>query len=348
FEAQRLSYDACRDIAEKIARRISGRTRNQEVVIAGTQLLADLSNLVAIKSVLEQLVYAYGTLADLARGSAKLPRHKAPAAAGVVGTGATFSVVSAVGAAISGLGTVTAGVQGALTLIELFRQDVDYKGVPISIDTLAFQLELASRIRMHKASAVVVPDLTVFSAPSRDDGALRKLIERVHEARSDAMFEIAPGSTWGKGSTPHIIAYIRPPEHATRETERAPDPPTDAMHDSLAEIDKRFHDLLAQLEKPDVDAAGFTLLARLLRVESIMWRSPIIVHARVVLAGGNNRVQRNLFRTLFWSDGLSSTGGAVVSWAILSLEGGVEDGGIFTESRSAKSPKPPENEPSIA
>jgi hypothetical protein len=51
---------------------------------------------------------------------------------------------------------------------------------------------------------------------------------------------------------------------------------------------------------------------------------------------------------LFTGDGLSSTGGAVVSWAILSAHGAVEDGGIFAESRSAKSPKPPENQSSIA
>ncbi|HEV7703718.1 MAG TPA: hypothetical protein VGO46_05460 [Gemmatimonadaceae bacterium] len=348
FEAQRLSYDAVRIIAEKIARRISGRTRNKEVVIAGTQLLADFSNLVSIKSVLEELVNAYASLADLARGSAKAPTHRAPAAAGVVGTGSRFTVIAAVGAAISGLATVTAGVQGALTLIELFRQDVDYKGVPIAIDTLAFQLELASRIRMHKATAVVVPEFTVFSAPSRAEGALCTLIRRVHRARSDALLEIAPGFLGGRRLTPYVIADIRPVDHLSGESERTSDKPSDEMHDSLAEIDKRFSDLQAQLEKSDVDATGLTLLARLLRVESILMRSPVLVHARVVLAGGNNRVQRNLFRTLFWSDGLSSTGGAVVSWAILSPDGAVEDGGIFTESRSAKSPEPPEHQSSIA
>ena len=65
-------------------------------------------------------------------------------------------------------------------------------------------------------------------------------------------------------------------------------------------------------------------------------------HVRVLLAGGSNRIERSLFRTWFSGDGLSATGGAVVSWAILSERGAVEDGGMFSESLSAASPKPPE------
>ena len=66
FEAQRLSYDAARIIAEKIAQRISQRTKEKEVVIAGTQLLADMSNLVATKAILEELAKDYTLLAEAA------------------------------------------------------------------------------------------------------------------------------------------------------------------------------------------------------------------------------------------------------------------------------------------
>ena len=351
FEAQRLSYDAARIIAEKIARRISERTRGREVVIAGTQLLADLSNLVAIKAVLEELEYDYDGLAGLARVSVIGPVHKAPLTAGIVDTRSTFSVAAAVGVITSGLGTVAAGVQGALTLVELFRQDVDYKGVPIAIDTLAFELELASRLRMHKTKDVVVPAFAVFAAPARGDSAFRTLLERVHAARARVLRAVGPKKPSGKKRTEHILAEIDAPLYDPEfgaESERTPLATPEQIHDALAEIDKRFSDLQAQLEKADADGSGLTLLARLFRIETIMTRSPIFVHARVVLAGGNNRVQRSLFRTLFTGEGLSSTGGAVVSWAILSAHGAVEDGGIFSESRSARSPKPPESQPSIA
>jgi hypothetical protein len=349
FEAQRLSYDAVRNIAEKIARRVSGRTKGQEVVIAGTQLLADISNLVAIKAVLEELADDYDALAELAHAS--VPAHKIPTAAGIVDLRTTFSTATAVGAITSGFGAVTAGVQGALTLVELFRQDVDYKGVPIAIDTLAFELELASRLRMHKARDVFVPSFAVFSAPSRGESAFRTLLQKAHAARSRVLRAVGPKKPAAKTKSEQILADIDALHHHlpdADEPERISLATPDQIHDALAEIDKRFSDLQAQLEKADADGSGLTLLARLFRIETIMSRSPMFVHARVVLAGGNNRVQRSLFRTLFTGDGLSSTGGAVVSWAILSPYGAIEDGGIFSESRSAKSPKPPENPPSIA
>ena len=59
FEPQRLSYEASRAIAEKIARRISERTKDRLVVIAGMQLLADFGNVVAIRSMLEEIAGEY-------------------------------------------------------------------------------------------------------------------------------------------------------------------------------------------------------------------------------------------------------------------------------------------------
>jgi hypothetical protein len=350
FEAQRLSYDAARIIAEKIARRISERTRGKEVVIAGTQLLADYSNLVAIKAVLEELADDYDALAQLAGVSVIGILPKALEKAGIVDTRSSFTGALAGAAITSGLGAGTAGVQGALTLVELFRQDVDYKGVPIAIDTLAFELELASRLRMHKAKNVVVPAFAVFAAPARGESAFRTLLDRVHEARSRALRAIGPKKPAAKKKAEHgfgldISSHT---SHSSDEPASTPLATPEQLHDALAEIDKRFGDLQTQLEKADADGSGLTLMARLFRIETIMTRSPMLVHARVVLAGGNNRVQRSLFRTMFTGDGLSSTGGTVVSWAILSPHGAVEDGGIFSETRSARSPKPPENQPSIA
>ncbi|MDQ2766071.1 MAG: hypothetical protein M3Y30_02840 [Gemmatimonadota bacterium] len=355
FEAQRLSYEAARNIAEKIARRISERTRGREVVVAGTQLLADYSNLVALKSVLEELAEDYDALVQLAHVFVLGPVHQALVEAGIFdarsGAGVGAAAGAAVGAITSGFSAVTAGVQGALTLVELFRQDVDYKGVPIAIDTLAFELELASRLRMHKAKDVVVPAFAVFAAPARGESAFRTLLENVHEARAGVLRAIGPKKPAAKKKPEPAFPEI---EHQRHDYYLADEPTRTALatpeqiHDALAEVDKRFSDVQVQLEKVDADGSGLTLMARLFRVETIMSRSPILVHARVVLAGGNNRVQKSLFRTLFTGDGLSSTGGAVVSWAILSTHGAVEDGGIFSESRSARSPKPPESQLSIA
>src|SRR5674476_764124 len=109
FEAQRLSYEAAHNIAEKIARRISERTKGREVVIAGTQLLADFSNLVAIKAMLEELAQDYDALAELARASVPVPPHKGPLITGLVETRTPLSAVPGLGAITAGLGAVTAG-----------------------------------------------------------------------------------------------------------------------------------------------------------------------------------------------------------------------------------------------
>ena len=342
FEAQRLSYDAARVIAEKIARRISERTKGREVVVAGTQLLADMSNLVATRSVLEQLAHDYDALAKIA--------HALPPA---VPRGAlTRGYITLAATVAPGLEAVSAGVQSALTLISLFRQDVDYKGVPISIDTLAFELELAARLRMHKAKEVVVPDFAVFTAPATGAGTVIALLENVKVARAEAMKALVPKDSHPSGHDPKPGASHKTMEEGGGDLflldSRGADANQESVAPALAQLDQRLNDLQTQLAKGDADGSGLTMLARLFRLETIAARSPIFVHVRVVLAGGSNRVQHSLWHSMFTGDGLSSSGGAVVSWAILNVNGAVEDGGVFAHSMSAASPKPPETPPSIS
>ncbi len=316
FEAQRLSYDAARVIAEKIAFRISGRTRDQIVIIAGTQLLADMSNLVAIKAVLEELVREYSALGDTVE---KQPAAEQGSLVKDARSPAAFTTVLS-----STLAAATAAVQSALTLVALFRQDVDYKGIAITLDTQAFEIELAGRVRMHKAREVIVPDFAVFTAPHGEEGSLLSLLANVRSARSRVLL-----AALGK------------------DMDVEPDAKKESFASAVAEVDKRLSDLETQLTKSDLDGFGLTLLARLFRVENLMAKSAMFVHARVVLAGGSNRVQRSLWRSMFSGDGLSSTGGAVVTWAILSTAGAVEDGATFSHTMSANSPKPPETPTSI-
>jgi hypothetical protein len=340
FEAQRLSYDAARVIAEKIAQRISQRTKEKEVVIAGTQFLADMSNLVATKAILEELAKDYALLAETT------PVAQAEFATRSLWRGAV-AITSKLNPVV---GAVTAGVQTALTLVSLFRQDVDYKGVPISIDTLAFELELAARLRMHKAREVIVPEFAVFAKPSAKDGALIALLDKVKANRVAAIKAHAP-------KPPHPMGPKSPTPRKSGDVDDAdlvlfdthlPDADADSLGVELTHIDARFNDLQTQLMKSDVDPSGLTILARLLRIETIVARSPILVHVRVVLAGGSNRMQHSLWSSMFHGDGLSSSGGAVVTWAILNVNGAVEDGGVFSHSMSAASPKPPETPPSIS
>ena len=146
-----------------------------------------------------------------------------------------------------------------------------------------------------------------------------------------------------RGGNVEQAAVEKAPEADEATKSEAPSVPSLANIEGVfTQIDQRFDALQSQLSKPDTDGSGLTIFARLLRAESIGARSPMLVHVRVLTAGGSNRVSRSLFRTMFTGDGLSSSGGAVVSWAILSEHGAIEDGGIITESMSASSPKPPD------
>ena len=356
FEPQRLSYEASRAIAEKIARRISERTKDRLVVIAGMQLLADFGNVVAIRSMLEEIAGEYDGLTKAVQASTYLVPH-APVT--------TRSRSDYAQLAVPSFDTLSAGVKSALSLLSLFRQDVDYRGVPLSIDTLAFEVELAARLRMHKARHVLVPDFTMFTTSDTGASALRTLFERVKAARNASIQVIAakaPKRVRGAGTLnlrealaakraerevidlEHVDLERGDQAHADQQHEQsteAPAPNFDAIVEIFGEIDRRFGDLESQLAKSETDAGGRTLSSRLHRAEKILAQSPLLVHTRVLLAGGSNRIARSFFRSMFTGDGLSFTGGAVVSWAVLSEHGAIEDGGVITESMSAASAKPP-------
>jgi hypothetical protein len=335
FEAERLSYEAARQIASKIAELVSHRTSEKRVVIAGVQLLADLSNLVATRLLLEGIESDYRALASALDAAAPPTSEQVPS-----GSPRTLDAATAVAAGVPALTPLASVVGAGLSLASLFREDVEYRGVKSEIDATALELELAARIRANGAAQVVVPDFLVFSDPVEAKHGLRARLRAAQSARDGAWSIVAPiVGTLAERESRLDAAVARNDQAAVdrisdevRSVRRQLDP----ISARLARVDQRFSELLANLTKSLDTNGGVPMLARLLRAEAIREHRPVYVHVRTVAAGGANRVSRSLLRTLFVGDGLTSWGGVVVSWALLADDGSVEDSGILTLAHGAK------------
>lgn len=324
FEPERLSYESAVEAAARIAHRIKAQVSVATVVIAGTRLLADFSNLVASYLTLDNLRRDYESLATLAQTVAKRREISATPLEGVR--------IAAVLPAVSSMITpVTATVGAALGLVSLFRQDVEYHGEKTTVDELAFELALAAQVKEMGAARVFVPDLMVLSPPQDKNNSLQGHLEKAQEAKARA---------WA-GAAPLISELVRLESEldkaATSKDQKALDRLSGEVSDMrrdlapisdpLSRLDQRFADLQNQWNQAD-PASGLVQLGRLLRAEALRALNPIYLHAAVVSSGGFYRITRNLFRMLFMGDGLSFAGGTAVRWSLLDQAGAVNDGGI--------------------
>ena len=314
FEPERLSYRSAARLAAEIAGEVAAEIKGKTVIVTGTALLVDFSNLAAVTGLLAGLRKDYAGAARAARPQAVV-----------------FESVAAETMLAPALPAITAGINNALGLISLFRENVEFRGIKTAVDPIAFEMELAAQLKKGGASTVFVPDLKVVSAQGPLTG-LSLALEQVHQEKADAWVEAGPmiRTLVDLESRLDIALQAGNQEDAVRlarqveEHRRAMDPLT-AL---LSRSDQRLSELEADLQKPD--SRGLTLLGRLLRAESLRSHEAVFLHAAVVSSGGHHRISRSLFRFLLFGDGLSFMGGVVVRWGLLTSDGAVQKGGIRT------------------
>lgn len=325
FEPGRLSYLAARRIAAVVAEQVKPYVGEKPVALAGDAFLADLGNLGASKVQLEMLIDDYERIS--------LSLTAAPAK--VATSTATAALASAV------VPAVTAGLQGALGLVALLRENVEFKGFDTKIDPRAFEIALAAQLTAHHVADVYVPDLIVVKTPAEGPESFRGKWAAMQAARQAAWQHVGPlvahlarkdaeldlASRTGTGE--HVAALSR----EVLALRRAVEPVTE----TLQHAEKRLADLQAQWDKTS-ETTGLTMLTRLLRAEAIEAKVPRYLHATVVLSGGHNRVSRNLFRMILLGDGLTSMGGVVVRWALLEPDGRFVAGNLIGARQAAKFP----------
>lgn len=325
FEPGRLSYVAARRIAALVAQRVKPHVGTAAVVLAGDAFLADLGNLRAATLQLEMLAD------DYRRVSGSLNAANANRTASMTPTVLTTGVVPA----------VTAGLQGALGLVSLLRENVEFKGVETRVDPRAFEIALASQLTARGVAKVYVPDLMVVKTPDDTNESFRGKWRVMQEARQAAWQSVGPlladlarkDAELDLASRTGTAAQVAALSSDVIQLRRTVEPFTEI----LQHAEKRLGDLQAQWDKAS-ETTSLTMLTRLLRAEAIDAMTPRYLHAAVVLSGGHNRVSRNLFRMIFLGDGLSSMGGVVVRWALLEADGRFVAGDLSEARQAARFP----------
>lgn len=328
FEPERLSYAAAVRVAAFIASAVEPHLRAQSVVIAGDAFLADLGNLTTAKRQLTILADEYRRIVKTLTAAAAPAAGPAPAV---------------VAPAVVPVPAIAAGLQSALGLVALLRENVEFRGVATKIDPRAFEIALAAELRKYPVASVFVPDLVAFTAAVNQQGSLSALWEAVQEARHDAWRAAGPLLAELGKKDAALDAATR--NNAANEVEKLSlevfelRRKVEPLTQTLGAADRRLHDLQSQWDKQS-ETTGLSMLTRLLRAEVIQLKAPKYLHAAVVSSGGHHRVSRHLFRMLFLGDGLSSMGGIVARWALLEQDGSFVNGGIRAARQSATFPGP--------
>src|SRR6185503_16784138 len=122
-------YESANLLAVQIANTVATAVKDCTVIIAGTQLLSDFSNLRAVYLSLEILAHDYENLAGLGKGLAERRLHVGVDHPLMAAPEAMFTA-----AISSAIAPATALANAALGLISHFRSDVEYRGATTSVD----------------------------------------------------------------------------------------------------------------------------------------------------------------------------------------------------------------------
>jgi hypothetical protein len=333
FEPERLSYVSANFLAEQVCGCVAKEVFGKVIVIVDVATLADFGNLQS----------SYLTLAQITAEYEALNTHASS-------TGARFEIatpteitevkqlVPVPPAAVPFVAPVATAVSAALGLVSLFRQDVEYHGAATTIDGLAFSLALAGFLKTAGAETVFLPDLMVMRKMHDAAGSLHAHVEMLEKAKAEAWQAASP-----------LISRLVDLEGQLDTATKANDKKAisdrsqevsllrrelDPMLTALSQADQRLSALQAQWGQ--MDKAGLSILARLLRAETLLAiDSVVFLHAAVVSNGGHIRTTRSLWRTLFTGDGVQFMGGAVVRWGLLAGDGSVDKSGIVsTDTRT--------------
>jgi hypothetical protein len=321
FEPERLSYEAARGLADKIAAALAGECRKGHIVIASTGLLSDFANYHAVTVLVDLLTRDYQALATQAEQATARRAAVAQIAPAAVPQLAIRSLVPA----ITPVAAIATGLNAALGLVSMFRQDVSFFGAKTVIDSLAFQIAIAARLKAMKFEHVIVPDLAVLSQPA-GGSALNAKLQDLEQAKSSVWSLVTPlvAELVELDTELDVAARASNQSEVDRLTTEVNQLRRDLspVTEPLAAIDQRLSALQADWQKSDPDT-GLTGFARLLRAEAVQALNPVYLHGKVVSSGGHHRISRSLFSSLFTGDGLSFKGGAVVRWALLNSGGEV-------------------------
>jgi hypothetical protein len=267
--------------------------------------------------------------------SEQLVRAEGP----IVPESALFSLASAAAApAISGVTTLSKSV---LDLLALFRTDVTISGRKVALSEEPLAYELADKLsngRTDGSFCFVYPRAMPYR-PAADMQDSAKLIEArlsaVIDSRAAAQqtIEIAGVAVSFEEARLSDAIQAAADRHKHKQHDAGKDTELNDLKAQVIErrlklerlkanfgqLDSQWQALQSALNRGDA-GAGATPLQLIQQAEEVISRfgdfdtSTYLLSAQVSTVGGSVRVSRNLWRSLFWSEGVRYSGGAIVSF----------------------------------
>ncbi len=217
----------------------------------------------------------------------------------------------------------------------------------MTINENSLALSFAGKLA-EKGHTVVYPKLLLFPpspAEVQTEKSFRHSLQTLVNARDDANQAVRALATKVAVASQRLseLQKTHPHDHKRRDSATNEDITSqqqqlikdrlqlEACQKWFTGLDDQFQAMLKALNVPD--AKGVVPLQMLQIAQALLERfekapqDTYFFRAEVASAGGSYRIRRNLFRSLFWSDGLSYSGGVIVSYAFLNSEAAVVKSG---------------------
>jgi hypothetical protein len=324
IEAEILAYSAISKIAKRIASEFHSKFPDPA---SGYRIIVLDDSLVAALTAHQTLVMELDLISN---GFARVIEAGTPSAAAAK-PGARLEMFVAPAGFMGALsGTAMLG-RSLIDLLSLFRQDTSYYGRSYTVNDSALVLEVVRYLKAERGDIqCIYPKLLLYrpgAAAQTWHGRFKRRLTEVYDLRDRADRVVADLSK----SCLELQLKIQPP--APRQ------PPSDSelteftseliakkiLHDSCEKLfdanDAKLSQTVNGLSTPD--AKGVTPLEIIQKAEEIVARFEVcrtntfLLYVQAVDLAGNYRIRSNLWRTLWNSDGLSYSGGAIVTFGFL-------------------------------
>lgn len=332
IEAEILAYGAITEIAREIAKEFHDKflkDKSGKNPTGDNFLIIMLDDsLVAALAVHQSLVMELNLIADgfnrvINAGTQKVEKVEKPTTRREM-----FVETLGVMGGLSAAGTLGRSIADVLSL---FRQDTSYYGRSYTVKDAALVLEVARHLCTgYDNIHCLYPKLMLYRPASPEQKSHSGLSQRLH-----SIYDLRDQAEQMVGALSKACLELEFRIHPPAPKEPPQDPKLSELSSKL--IDKRIlldsckklfnandaklSETVTGLSKPD--AKGVTPLEIIQKAEEILDRfqetkiRTFLFYVDAVDAGGAYRVRSNLWRTLFNTDGLSYSGGAIVTFAFL-------------------------------
>lgn len=332
IEGQLLAFLAISEAAEMVARNLHGAYPNIKILVIHNERDANLiSNYGVARLRIDALKSRYEKVLEAEKSALAATLHRRVAAAVPLAEGRPKSLPLVLGAATSAGGSL-------LDLLSLFRTDVNLEGQTLDIDdegVLVGDIFQAIRRRYQDGIVLYYPIAISPNLESFQSSPLLAHLDSVQQLKDEAE-ELSRQIGDQHRMTSSQLAAV---DDLRAETDDATlyDADRLVLQDdllllsgsikNLGSISAQFDLLLKELFKID-EKSGLSLLTHYLRTENLvraMNASPdesFWLTVSIIKAGGNQRIQRNLFLDLFRNGSkVTHNGGALVKYHLYDRNG---------------------------